>query len=140
MSTTNAKSDYLEQKFIEAALKNTSFAGGATLYVALFTAVSSGETPSVTEVTGGSYARQAISASGGWSSGGQVSGAYEVSNASAITFPTATADWGDITHFGIYDASTSGHLFYFAQLDTLKTINTGDTFEFATGTLKVNEA
>lgn len=139
MSTSNAKSNYLEQKIIEAVLKNTSYAGGANTYVALMTAVADGEASSVTEVSGGSYARQAVSASGGWSAGGQVSAGYEVNNASDIAFPVASADWGTITHFAIYDASTSGNLLYYGALDASKAIATGDQFKFPAGTLKIAE-
>jgi len=142
MATSNAKSDYLEQKIIEAVLKNTSFAGGATLYVGLATAVSSGETPSVTEVTGGSYARVSIASntSAGWTANGQVGGAYEYQNQAVITFPTATADWGTVSHWLLYDASTSGNLLYYCALDVSKSVLNGDTPSFAAGTLKISES
>lgn len=139
MSTTNAKSNYLEQKIIEAVLKNTTYAAGANTYLALFTATADGETGSVTEVSGGSYARQAIVSSSGWSAGGQVSGAYEVSNAGTITFPTATADWGAISGFALYDASTSGNELYYGVVDVTKTILNGDTYSLAVGALKISE-
>lgn len=140
MSTSNAKSDYLEQKVIEAVLKNTTFAGGANVYLALLTAAATPESGTVTEVSGGSYARQAIAAASGWSAGGQVSAAYEVSNAALITFPVATADWGSITNFALYDALTSGNELYYGAWDVAKSILTGDTYTVPIGNLKVNES
>lgn len=140
MSTSNAKSNYLEQKIIEAVLKNTSYTGGANTYIALMTAAATPESGTVTEVAGGSYARQAISATTGWSAGGQVGDAYEVSNAGSVTFSQATADWGLVTHFAVYDALASGNLLYYGALDTSKQVYNGDTPSFPAGTLKVNES
>ena len=140
MSTSNAKSNYLEQKIIEAVLKNTTYAGGANTYVALLTAAATPESGTVTEVSGGSYARQAVAAASGWSAGGQVGDFYEVSNAADIAFPVATADWGTITHFAIYDALTSGNELYFGQLDASKVVSSGDQFKFLAGNLKISES
>ena len=140
MSTSNAKSDYLEQKIIEAVLKNTTFAGGTNTYVGLHTAQATPESSTVTEVSGGSYARQAMLAASAWSAGGQVSAAYEVNNAADVVFPVATADWGTIVGFGIYDALTSGNLLYYGALDTSKSILTGDQFKFVAANLKISES
>lgn len=143
MATSNAKSDYLEQKIIEAILKNTSFAGGTNTYVALLTAAGTPESGTVTEIStgGGSlYARQAMLAASAWSAGGQVSAAYEVNNAADIVFPVAGTDWGTITHFAIYDASTAGNMLYYGALDASKTILTGDQFKFVAGNLKISES
>lgn len=142
MATSNAKSDYLEQKIIEAVLKNTTYTAGANTYVGLFTAAATPESGTVTEVStgGGSlYARQAVAAASGWSAGGQVSAGYEVSNAADIVFPVAGTDWGSITHAGIFDAVSAGNLLYYVQLDVAKTILTNDQMKFPAGTLKVAE-
>jgi hypothetical protein len=58
-----------------------------------------------------------------------------MSNDGAITFPTATGNWGTVTHFGIFDASTSGNLLVWGALAVSKVVNTGDTASFATGEL-----
>jgi hypothetical protein len=113
----SAKSNALEQSIIEAVLKNTSFAGGANNYVALFTAMP-GETGGGTEVTtvGTGYVRQPISAAAGWSAGGQVGGAYEVSNAAEIAYAVATAAYGTVWGFALFDAVTDGVMRYFNWL------------------------
>jgi hypothetical protein len=82
-----------------------------------------------TEVSGGSYARQAVtfgSPSNGVST-----------NSASVTFPTATGNWGTITHIGIRDASTAGNLLYHTPLDTSKTVNTSDVFTISSGNLSV---
>ena len=53
------------------------------------------------------------------------------------TFPTCTSTWGTVSHIGIFDASTSGNLLYHTPLDTSKTIETGDIFKIASGSLTV---
>lgn len=79
-----------------------------TTYVALFTAVGSDAGTGFTEVTGGAYARVAT-AGGDWNSPSG-SAPSQISNASTLTFPTATADWGSVIAFGLYDAATAGNL------------------------------
>jgi hypothetical protein len=48
------------------------------------------------------------------------------SNKATITFPAPTANWGSITHFALYDASTAGNMLFCAALTTSKTVNNGD--------------
>ena len=99
-----------------------------TVYVALFTSDPT-DAGTGTEVSGGSYARQSIafsSASGG-----------TTSNSAKITFPTATADWGTVTHWGLYDASPSGNLLWHGSLSASKAVASGDTVEIAIGDLDI---
>lgn len=126
----SSKSDYLENAVINAVLNNTSLAV-TTPYVALYTAAPS-DSGGGTEVTGGSYAR--VSASFSAASGGATS------NDAAVTFPSPTANWGTVTHFGILDASTSGNLLYWGALGTSRNILNGDNAPaFAAGALVVSE-
>ena len=86
------------------------------------------EDNSGTEVTGGGYVRQ--------------SAAFNVSGNTATTsadieYPTATADYGTVTHVGIYDASTSGNLLAYAALTASKTISSGDVFRIPAGDLDI---
>src|SRR5690606_1282100 len=60
------------------------------------------------------------------------------SNANAITFPQATGSWGTVTHFGIFDAATSGNLLAWGELSQSKAISAGDTPYFAAGSLTLN--
>ena len=123
-----SKSDYAEDKVNELLVGKTAFTL-PTAYVALYTAAPS-DSGGGTEVSGGSYARKST-AGADWaaSSGGSIS------NANAITFVTASGSWGTVTHFGVFDASTSGNLLFWAALTTSKTIGSGDTASFAAGAL-----
>jgi hypothetical protein len=59
------------------------------------------------------------------------------SNSANVTFPQATANWGNVTHIGIRDALTGGNLLYYAPLTTARNILTGDTIAFLAGQITV---
>ena len=86
------------------------------------------EDDSGTEVSGGGYARQSASFS--------VSGNTATTSA-AIEYPTATANYGTVTHVGVYDASSAGNLIAYAALSSSKTIETGDVFRVPAGDLDI---
>lgn len=58
-----------------------------------------------------------------------------VSNANAITFPTATGAWGEIYGYGLFDAATGGNMFAWSDLQTTKVIGDADTASFGPGAL-----
>lgn len=121
-------SNYLENALINATLRNTSYTSPATVYVGLYTS-DPGEGNTGTEVSGGSYARTAVTF-GAPSNGVST-------NSASVTFPTATGTWGTVTHIGILDASTGGNLLYYTPLDASKAIASGDVFTISTGNLSV---
>lgn len=127
-----SKTDYLENKVLDHVLGKTSYTM-PSIWVGLFTAAPS-DTGGGTEATGGSYARKST-AGADWS----VAAAGSSSNANAITFVTATASWGTVTHFGIFDAASAGNLLRWAVLGTSKAIGNGDTASFAAGALVCTE-
>ena len=124
-------STYLEDALINATLRNTSYTSPATVYVGLFTSDPT-DAGSGTEVSGGSYARTAVTF-GSPSNG-------VTTNSAAIEFPQATGSWGTVGWIGIHDAATSGNLLYHTALDTSKVIDTGDIFKISTGNLSVTLA
>lgn len=124
-------SNYAELKILEHSIGKTTFTLPAC-WVAVYTADPT-EADSGTEVTGGSYARQQILAAG-WAS----ATAGAITTAADITFPTATANWGTLTHVGVRDASTTGNLIWYGPLTASKVINTGDVFKILTGQLSLS--
>lgn len=59
-------------------------------------------------------------------------------NVAELVYPTPTANWGTVTHFGIWDALTLGNFLAGAALTTAKTINNGDPApKFLVGALDV---
>jgi hypothetical protein len=124
-------SDYLENKILNAVLRNTAYTSPSQVYIALFTSDPT-DAGTGTEVTGGGYARQPITFNA--PSNGQVT------NAADILFPVATASWGTVTHIGIYDASTGGNLLFHGALTTSKTISTDDQLKIAAGDITITLA
>ena len=103
-----------------------------TIYVGLSTADPTDDASGLAEPSGGAYAR-VQTAAGDWnaSSGGATA------NANAITFPEATASWGTLTHFALFDAASAGNMLAHGSLSTSKSIGSGDTARFAAGDLDV---
>jgi len=124
-------SNFLENALINAVLRNTTYTSPATVYVSLYTSDPT-DADTGTEVSGGSYARTAVTM-GAPSNG-------VTTNSADVTFPTATASWGTVTHIGIHDASTAGNLLFHTPLDTSKTIDSGDIFKITSGNLSVTLA
>lgn len=127
-----SKSDYLENKLLDHQVGKTAYAM-PSVWIGLYTATPS-DAGGGTEVTGGSYVRKATvgtdwtAASGG-----------ATSNATVLTFVAATASWGIITHFGLFDAVSAGNMLRWAAVGTPRTIGNGDSASFAIGTLNLTE-
>ena len=124
-----AISDFLENELIDHVLRNAAYTSPVTVYLALFTDDPT-DADTGTEVSGGSYARQSVAFDA------PTNGTTQ--NSATITFPTATADWGLITHAGIYDAVSVGNLLFHAKLALSQQVLNTETFSEATGQLVVS--
>lgn len=122
-------SNYLETELLDHVFTNSAYTAPSTLYLALHTA-SPAEDGSGTEVStsGTAYAREAVTFT--------VSGNTATTDA-AVEYATATANFGTVSHVGIWDASTAGNLIAYAALTTSKTIETGDVFRVPAGDLDI---
>lgn len=138
-----AMTDYAENKAVDALLRGQTLGAPATVYVALYTACPTDSTVG-TEVTGGSYARVAVTSSLANWAGTQSAGSTTASsgtggttsNNGTVTFPAPTANWGVVNCFGLTDASTAGNIWIYSALTVSKTINNGDAApSFAIGAL-----
>jgi hypothetical protein len=121
-------SNYLEAKLLDHVLRNVNFTSPTTAYIGLYT-VAPDDTGGGTEVSGGSYARQAASFSA-------ASGGLTTTDAD-ITFPQATGNWGTVVALGIHDSVVTGNLLMYTDLTASKTIESGDILKVATGSLTV---
>lgn len=137
-----ALTDTYENTWIDFALRAQAYSPPATGYVALFTACPTDSTAG-TEVTGGSYARVAVTASLANWAGTQSAGSTTASsgtggttsNNNVITFPAATADWGTVNCFGYMTASSGGTPIFYAALTASRNITNGSTASFAAAAL-----
>jgi hypothetical protein len=124
------KSYYLSNSILDSVLRGQAFTPPPAAYVALFTTMPTAGGGGV-EVSGGSYARQI--------------GAFTVPvngqsvSASDIVFPLATAPWGIVLGYGLYDASMGGNLLYFNTLSTSRNVLLNDQIRFPAGQLVGSE-
>ena len=124
-------SNYGKGKVYDHSTARASWTMPTTVYVALYTSDPTASDAG-TEVSGGSYSRKALTMGAGTNGAG--------TNSSTVSFGTATASWGTVTHFGIRDASTAGNLIFYGPLTVSKTVNSGDTFDFLTGDISITIA
>ncbi|MGR9106759.1 MAG: phage tail fiber protein [Gammaproteobacteria bacterium] len=147
IASATSFTDYIENKSVDHLFRDTAYSASvpASFYVGLLTAACSDSTAG-TEVTGGAYARVAVARSvSAWAgTDGNTTGPSTgtdgtIDNAAIIQFPAPSgANWGVVTHFAVYDASTVGNMIICEALTTQKTINDGDAApSFAAGALTI---
>ena len=146
----SAASNYIEDRVLDFWLKNNSASSTAPakVYAALFTSGDSTggtaenlEAGTITnECVSGAYQRQEVTF-------GTISNG-SVANSGNITFPTATGNWGTITHIavmdndvaGFGDSAGSGNVLFYGALTTAREILQDDTFQITTSNLTVTLA
>ena len=124
-------SDYLELKFLDHFTGTASTSAPAAVYLGLSTA-SINDDGSGTELSGNNYTRKAITFASAASG--------SISSNAAVEFNAATASWGTVSHWGIWDAATSGNLLYHGAFTTGKAIGSGDILKVASGALTITAA
>lgn len=142
----SAMSDYLENIITDHLFRTRTFAKPTTIGIALYT-VAPGDTGGGTEVTGNNYSRATFTPGDTQWNGthgnttGNSSGTGGLSsNAVVLSFPTPSASWGNVVGWGLFDAGAAGNLLIYNTLSVAKTINQGDTVQFAAGTIQVTAA
>jgi hypothetical protein len=128
-------SDFLEKELLDHVWSAAVYTAPVTLFLALFT-VAPTDAGGGTEATGGSYARaSSINDAVEWPA---ATGALATKqNANDITFPTATASWGTVVAFAFFSLAAAGDFLAWADLDTSKTIDIGDTAKFAASAITI---
>lgn len=122
----------------EAVFRGGSLPTLTTLYISLHTASPGADGQTANEVTGGSYARVAVTSNTTNWGAATTADPSVIANATAITFPTATASWGTVTHFGIWNSSTLTAAANFVGATVLtapQAIASSNTASFAVGAL-----
>lgn len=128
---------YLANKLLDHQVGKTAFTMPA-VWVAMSSTTPALAGTGVTEPTGGAYARVATTGAT-WNA----AAAGSISNAAAITFPTATADWAagaNLTYGVLYDAVTAGNVLGYGVLTVAKNVLNGDTASIAIGGLTITIA
>jgi hypothetical protein len=130
MSMTN----YITDALLNYLFRASSFTPDSTFYVGLSTTLID-ETGVVSEPSGGQYARQPITrASASWTDPASV---HYITNSTVINFPESTASWGTIKAIFLANASTSGSVLYFDNLDSFIPVGPSTKVTISAGKLKV---
>lgn len=95
-----SKSTFLRNAVFNAIFRNITYTAGPNLFFSFHTA-SPGLT-GVNEVAGNNYARIALVM-------GAPTGGAGVSSAAVTSLPPTPANWGTLTHWGVWDAAIGGN-------------------------------
>lgn len=121
-------SDFLESALLNHVFRNTAYTQPATIYMGLYTAAPT-DAGGGTQVSGGGYARQAVTF--GAPSGGQIA------NTGAVAFTASGANFGTVVAVGFFDALTAGNLLAWDAI-TSAVVNDGDTLNFASSQITIS--
>lgn len=124
-----AATTFWANKVLDHTFRNVAYTSPSTVYLALFTTatdVSGGGT----EVTGGSYARQAVAFDAAASRASQNSALETFSSMPACT----------VTHWALFDASSGGNMLWQGAVSNPKTYTAGEDATVAVGVLDVSIA
>lgn len=124
-------STYLANAVLDHIYGGGDFTRPSTLYGAGFVAPPT-DAGGGTEPTGGGYARVTIA-----NNSTNFPGASSGSKAMATTqsWPTASGDWGTITHRGYFDALSGGNLLFYHALDSSRSVLATNTARAAANAL-----
>jgi len=137
--------NYLENKLVDFLFRGVSFSPPSTLYIALCTASPSDSSTgsTITEVSGGNYARQSIvSNTTNWSTTNADNGATS-SGTTGTTTNSVSVAWTSVTWSGtvnsvaICDSLTGGNVLFYANLASNVTVSSGDSISFAINALSI---
>lgn len=122
-------SNYLETALLNHVFRNTALTSPATVYLALYT-TNPGDDDTGTEVSGGSYSRQAI--------GFDAPSGGAIVNSSDVNFTSMPGT--TVSHWGVRDASSGGNLLAYGSYSTPVDVTAGETFTQQAGTLTITQS
>lgn len=125
-------SNHLAQATINHFFRNVSQSSPTNRYLALFVADPTDITTTAlsNEVSAGWYARQSVQFDAP-ADGTDVTTA----NTAQLTFNAVTGSAVTVTHWGIFDASTTGNLLASGAFSSTKVLNVDDVFVVSAGAL-----
>jgi hypothetical protein len=127
--------NFLEAQILNLLLRTQVAWKPGAIWVGIYTTAPTDAGGGV-EVSGGAYGRvQVAQLDANWDAPAGAPRATQ--NTGVITFPTATADWGLVVAFGLFDAATAGNLLIWNNLTVSRSVPNGATATFAAGALDV---
>ena len=127
-------SKYLGDAILNEAFRDVNYVPPTTVYLGLYTS-DPGDTNTGTEVSNAEYARQVVA----FDAPTYVGGKSTILNTLDVVYPIALTSWGTVTHVGVLDALTGGHLLYYGSIPSPgKLIGIGDQFKTLAGNLSLD--
>ena len=142
---SDAMSDYLEAALINHLFRADTFSKPSAIYVGLIRYYEASKVEALTGTTIGpkelgaagdtalSYSRVGVTQNNSNWDAPSTAGATQ--NAGAISFNTATGDWGMVSGVFVVDASGGGNLLLHGALTTTRDVKSGDLFKVNVGDL-----
>lgn len=121
-------------KVLDFNFGGTSYSPPATYYFGLSTTTINIDGTGATEPSSGAYAR--IGLTNNKTNWGNASNA-SLTNSTAVQFAESTASWGTITYVGMWDALTSGSIYWYDALSPARTVASATTVLFAISAITV---
>jgi hypothetical protein len=116
-------SDFLENELLDHIF-NAAYGSPTNVFLGLSTADPLDTGAGLSEPSGGAYSRVTMSFS--------TAAARAITQDAKLTFPQATAAWGVLTHYGIFDAVSGGNMLAHGSLTVSKNVVNGNTPSVAT--------
>lgn len=129
----SALSDHLENALADHALGLTTYTPGSTLTLKLYTTAPS-DSAGGTEVSGGSYAAVSITNNTLNFPVCETSGDPRKTNGAVFQFPTASANWGLVTHWALWNST---NLLAYGAFSPSNFVSSGDAPRIAIGVLDI---
>ncbi len=126
----SAMSDFLENKILDHITGRTAYSAPSAVYLGLSTGDFTDTGSGSSELTGNNYSRVAVAFDA------SANGATQ--NTSSIDMPAASGNWGTVSHWGLWDAATSGNMLLHGSFSASKTIETNDVLRIAAGDLDLS--
>lgn len=125
-------STYLAQAILNHVLRGQSFTPPAQIYLALGFADFTADNVTASEVSAAWYARQQIT-----SFAAPVGSGMSTSNSNALQFTAVTGSSVNVSHWGLYDAVTSGNLLAYGAFDSARVANVNNVIKLAASALAI---
>lgn len=125
-------STYLAQAILNHVLRGQYYTPPAGIYLALGLADFTANNVTANEVSAAWYARQQITSFEAPTGSGM-----STSNSNALQFSAVTGSAVSVSHWGLYDASTSGNLLAYGEFTSPRIANVNNVVKVAAGSLEI---
>ena len=123
--------NYFEDAMLNL-MKGQNIEAPAHVYLAMFASDPGDAGTGGTEVSYSGYARQTIN----FSTPAPYASGLAMQNAELIQFAECPINYGNVTHVGVMDSVTGGHMLLYGELDSVLNLQNGITPIFRAGAIK----